>query len=79
MELVLYTKIKRTYSVLCIVWESIRETSSHATRQGTLVHCRLRALSHCRLILALKVNVVRVSYLLQKQKYAEGNQCADGK
>ena len=28
------------------------ETSSHATRQGTLGHSRLSSLSHCRLILA---------------------------
>ena len=30
----------------------VRETSSHATRQGTLVHSRLELLSHCGLILA---------------------------
>ena len=35
-----------------MVWESIRETSSHATRQGTLSHSRLSSLSHCGLILA---------------------------
>ena len=29
-----------------------QETSSHATRQGTLGHSRLSALSHCGLILA---------------------------
>ena len=29
-----------------------RETSSHATRQGTLGHCRLSSLSHCGLTLA---------------------------
>ena len=29
-----------------IVWKPIRETSSHATRQGTLVHSRLSLLNH---------------------------------
>ena len=33
-----------------------RETSSHATRQGTLGHSRLSLLSHCGLILAQRVN-----------------------
>ena len=32
------------------VWELIRETSLHATRQGTLVHSPLSSLSHCGLI-----------------------------
>ena len=36
------------------VWELIRETSSHATRQGTLGHGQLSSLSHCGLILALQ-------------------------
>ena len=31
---------------LGIVWEAIRETSSHATSQGTHGHSRLSALSH---------------------------------
>ena len=35
-----------------IVWAPIRETSSHATRQGTLVHKRPSSLYHCGLILA---------------------------
>ena len=33
-----------------------QETSSHATRQGTLSHSRLSALSHCGSILAKEVN-----------------------
>ena len=37
-----------------IVWELIRETNSHVTRQGTLVHSRLNSLSHCGLIIGLK-------------------------
>ena len=32
-----------------------QETSSHATRQGTLGHSRLSLLSHCGLILAQSV------------------------
>ena len=32
-----------------------QETSSHATRQGTLGHSRLSSLSHCGLIMAYKV------------------------
>ena len=32
--------------------EVYQETSSHATRQGTLGHSRLNSLSHCGLILA---------------------------
>ena len=35
-----------------IVLEPIGETSSHATRQGTLGHSRLSSLTHCRLVLA---------------------------
>ena len=38
-----------------------RETSSHATRQGTLGHSRLSSLSHCGLILAYKVELVYAS------------------
>ena len=37
-----------------IVWEPIRETNSHATRQGTPGHSCLGSLSHCGLILAQK-------------------------
>ena len=32
--------------------ETYQETSSHATRQGTLGHSRLSSLRHCGLILA---------------------------
>ena len=32
--------------------ETYEETTSHATRQGTLGHSRLSSLSHCGLILA---------------------------
>ena len=34
-----------------------RETSSHATRQGTLDHSRLSSLGHCGLILAENVEL----------------------
>ena len=45
------------------------ETSSHANRQGTFGHSRLRSLSHCGLILALRVELVCASYSpLQKKK-----------
>ena len=37
-----------------MVREPIKETSSHATRQGTRFHSRLSSLSHCGLILGLK-------------------------
>ena len=35
-----------------------QETSSHATRQGTLGHSRLSSMSHCGLILAERVESV---------------------
>ena len=38
-----------------------QETSSHASRQGTLGHSRLSLLSHCGLILAKRVELVCVS------------------
>ena len=38
-----------------------QETSSHVTRQGTLGYSRLSSLSHCRLILAKRVELVCVS------------------
>ena len=38
-----------------------QETSLHATRQGTLSHSCLSSLSHCGLILALRVELVCVS------------------
>ena len=38
-----------------------QETSSHATRQGTLGHSLLSSLSHCGLILAQKVELVGAS------------------
>ena len=38
-----------------------QETSSHATRQGTLGHSSLSSLSHCGLILAYRVELVCVS------------------
>ena len=37
-----------------IAWESTREKSSHATRQGTLVHFCLSRASHCGRIFGLK-------------------------
>ena len=38
-----------------------QESSSHAIRQGTLRHNRLNSLSHCRLILAYRVELVCAS------------------
>ena len=38
-----------------------QETSSHATRQGTLGHSRLRSLSHFGLILVERVGLVCAS------------------
>ena len=38
--------------------ETYQETSSQATRQGTLGHSHLSSLSHCGLILALGVELV---------------------
>ena len=35
-----------------------QETSSHATRQGTLGHSRLSSLNHCGLMLAQRVDLV---------------------
>ena len=40
------------------VWELIRETDSHTTYQGTLVHSHLSLLSHCGLTPGLKVELV---------------------
>ena len=37
-----------------VVWKPLRDTRSHAARQGTLVHSRLSWLSHCGLIFGLK-------------------------
>ena len=37
------------------------ETSSHATCQGTFGHSHLSSLSHCGLILALRVELVCAS------------------
>ena len=52
-----------------IVWEPIRQTSSHATRQGTLGHGRLSLLSHCGLILVLRLEMVCQSQSpLRKEK-----------
>ena len=56
---------QRSRSGLCcpvMVWEPvIRETSSHAVRQRTLVGSRLSSLTHCRLMLAYRVKLVRAS------------------
>ena len=35
------------------MWETIRKTSSHATRQGALIHSRISSVSHCGLISGL--------------------------
>ena len=39
--------------------ETYLETSSHATRQETLIHSRLISLSHCGLVLASTVETRR--------------------
>ena len=44
------------------------ETSSHATCQGTLGPSRSSLLSHCELILAYRVELVRPSPSLKKKK-----------
>ena len=38
-----------------------QETTSHATRQETLGHGRLSSLSHCGLLLALRVELLCAS------------------
>ena len=38
----------------CMALEAIRETSSHATRNGKLVHSSRTSLSHCGVILGFK-------------------------
>ena len=47
-----------------------QKRSSNETRQGTLRHSRLGSLSHCGLILALRVELVRelISTLKRKRK-----------
>ena len=40
------------YAVQALVWEPIRDSSSYATRQGTLGHSRLSSLNQGGLILA---------------------------
>ena len=45
-----------------------QETSSHATRQVTLRHCRLSLPSQCVLILAWRMELVCASYLHFKKK-----------
>ena len=56
------------------MWEPIRETTSHITRQGTLGHSRLGSLSHCGLILAYNVELVCASgSLLLKKKVQTAN------
>ena len=58
-------------TMLCpgLVWESIRGTSSHATRPETISHSRLSSLSHRRLILTDERNCyARAGLHLQKRK-----------
>ena len=52
---------KRSRSGLTMPYSvgNYQETSSHAALQGTLGHSRLSSLSHCRLILAQRVELVR--------------------
>ena len=51
-----------------IVQEPIRETSSSAIFQETLVHSRLSSLSHCGQILAYSVELVHSSWFSLKNK-----------
>ena len=54
-----------------------QETSSHATRQGTLSHSRFSSLSHCGLILAFKGwnECARANFHFEKKKKAQaGNE-----
>ena len=53
-----------------------QKTSSHVTRQGTLGHSRLSSLSHCGLILALRLELVCASQapLKKKKKAQAGNE-----
>ena len=49
------TQRSRIALTMPLSWQSVgtyQETSSHATRQGTLGHSRLSSMSHCGLILA---------------------------
>ena len=49
-----------------------QETSSHTTRQETLGHSRLSSLSHCGLILALRVELVwRANLYFKREKERE--------
>ena len=49
-----------------------QETSSHATRQGTLGHSRLSSPSHCGLILLKEWNTFAKANLHFKKKSAGG-------
>ena len=55
-----------------------QKRSSNETRQGTLRHSRLGSLSHCGLILALRVELVRelISTLKEKKKRRRGMNCS---
>ena len=53
------------------VWEPIRETSSYATRQKTLVPSCLSSLTHCKLILGLESGI-GVRDLIPTKKKKEG-------
>ena len=48
--------------------ETKQGTSSDATRQGKLGHCRLSSLSHCGLILGLKSWCARADLHFKKKK-----------
>ena len=50
------------FTVFWIRLQPVGERSSHATHQGTLVRSRLSSLSHCGLIQAWSVEVVRASW-----------------
>ena len=57
------------------MWKSIRETSSHALRQGAFGHSRLSSPSHCGLILTKRVELVCASLSLpirKKEKHRRG-------
>ena len=71
------TQSKYVLGWLCCpgeVWEPIREASWHAIYQGTLICSCLSLLSHCGLILALRVQLVCSSWSSDlKKKVQAGN------
>ena len=56
------------HAVQAFVWQPIRETSSNATRQGTLVHSHLSSLGHGVVILGLERVGSQADLRLNKNK-----------